>query len=179
MQSKATTVKDYLAELPADRREAIQAVRAVILKNLDKNYEEGMQYGAISYFVPHRIYPAGHHLDSNRALTFAGLASQKNYMSLGIMFNFLDNTEKNWFKSAWARTGKKLDMGVCCIRFRNVEDLALDVIGELIRRTPAEKYVEQYESVRRRTATQAKRNSPSKAIRKNLKKPESAARSSK
>src|SRR5688572_3254611 len=79
MQSKAKTVKEYLASLPADRRKAISAVRAVIRKNLDKTYEEGMQYGAIGYYVPHRVYPHGYHCDPKQPLPFAGLGWQKNH----------------------------------------------------------------------------------------------------
>jgi len=79
MQSKATTVKQYLAELPEERRQAIQAVRKVILKNLDKDYEEGMLYGMIDFYVPHRVYPSGYHCDPKQPLCYAGLASQKNY----------------------------------------------------------------------------------------------------
>lgn len=170
MQSKATTVKDYLAELPADRRAAIQAVREVILKNLDKNYEEGMQYGAISYYVPHRVYPPGYHCDPRIALPFGGLGSQKNYMSLGLMCHYGDTDELKWFQSAWAKTGKKLDMGKCCIRFKKVEDLALDVIGEAVRRVPAERFIEQYEAARagRASGGAPVRKSPKKAAAKKM-----------
>jgi hypothetical protein len=146
MQSKAATVKAYLAELPPDRRAAIEAVRNVILANLDRDYEEGMAYGAIGYYVPHRIYPAGYHCDPKQGLPFAGLGSQKNYMSLGLMCHYSHTGEDRWFRAAWARTGKKLDMGKCCIRFRKLEDLALDVIAEAIRRMPVKKYIEHYES---------------------------------
>ena len=147
MQSKSTTVAQYLAELPEDRRAAISAVRKVILKNLDKDFEEGMQYGMIGYCVPHRIYPAGYHCDPKQPLPFACLASQKNYMSLYAMSLYGSGSEAEWFHSEWAKTGKKLDMGKSCIRFKKVEDLALDVIGEAIRRVTVKKYIEQYESV--------------------------------
>lgn len=144
MQSKATTVKGYLAELPQDRRAALEAVRAVILKNLDKDFEEGMAYGMIGYAVPHRVFPAGYHCDPKQPLPYAALASQKNYMSVYLMCVYGDSEHAVWFREAWARTGKKLDMGKSCIRFKKVEDLALDVIGESIRRIPAKKYIEFY-----------------------------------
>jgi hypothetical protein len=153
MQSKATTVQQYLAELPPDRRAAIQAVREVILKNLDGGYEEGMQYGMIGYFVPHRLYPAGYHCDPKTALPFASLSSQKNHMGFGIMSNYLNSPEDRWFRSAWKKTGKKLDMGACCVRFKKLDDVALDVLGESIRRMPVKKYVALYESM---LATRAK-----------------------
>jgi len=157
MQSKATTVSDYLASLPPDRRGAIEAVREVILANLDKDYEEGMQYGLIGYYVPHRIYPAGYHADPKQGLPLAGLASQKNYMSVYLMglycgcFDGVSDTSLvKWFREAWAKSGRKLDMGKACIRFKKVDDLALDVLGEAIRRLPAKKYIEAYEKAIRR-----------------------------
>ncbi len=148
MQSKATTVEQYLAELPPDRREAISAIRDVILKNLDKDYEEGMNYGMIGYSIPHRIFPDGYHCNPKQPLPFACLASQKNYMSLHIMCVYTQGEEDSWFRQAWAKTGKKLDMGKCCIRFRKLEDVALDVIGEVIRRSPAKAFIEYYKSAR-------------------------------
>src|SRR6478672_5651786 len=106
MQSKAATVTQYLASLPADRRADVEAVRKVILKNLDKDYEEGMQYGMIGYYVPHRTYPAGYHCDPRQPLPFAGLASQKNYMALYLMCVYGEGELATWFRQAWAKTGK-------------------------------------------------------------------------
>src|SRR5580692_11801463 len=125
MQYKVTTVEQYLSELPEDRRKAIEAVRQVILRNLDKDYEEGIQYGMIGYYVPHRVYAAGYHCDPKQPLPFAGLASQKNYMSLYLMCVYGSTEQSQRFQQAWAKTGKKLDMGKACIRFKKLEDLAL------------------------------------------------------
>ena len=112
-----------------------------MLKNLDKDYEEGMQYGMIGYYVPHRVYPPGYHCDPRQPLPFAGLASQKNHMALYLMCVYGDTDHTKWFQEAWAKTGKKLDMGKACVRFKKVEDLALEVIGEAIKRVPAKKYI--------------------------------------
>jgi hypothetical protein len=149
MQSKARTVDAYLRSLPEDRRAAVSAVREVILKNLDASYEEGIQYGLIGYYVPHSVYPKGYHCDSKQPLPFAALGSQKNYMSLYLMSVYCGCMDKSaggehgqWFRKAWAQTGKKLDMGKACIRFKKVEDLPLDLIGEAIRRVPASLYIE-------------------------------------
>lgn len=143
MQSKAPTVEAYLDSLPDDRRKALAAVRKVIRKNLDKDYKEGMQYGMIGYYVPHSVYPPGYHCDPKQGLPFAGLASQKNYMSLYVMSAY--GEKDKWFKSEWAKTGKKLDMGKCCIRFKKLDDLPLDLVGELIRRSPVKSYIAYYE----------------------------------
>ena len=146
MQSKATTVEQYLASLPDDRRAALETVRAVIRKNLDADYEEGMQYGMIGYYVPHRVFPPGYHCDPKQPLSFAGLASQKNHMAVYLMCVYGNGTEKDWFAKAWKKTGKKLDMGKSCVRFRRIDDVALDVIGEAIKRVPAKKYIADYEA---------------------------------
>ncbi|MDX2054744.1 MAG: DUF1801 domain-containing protein [Polyangiaceae bacterium] len=144
MPSKATTVEQYLAGLPEARREALKAVHAVILKSLDKDYAEGIQYGMIGYFVPHSVYPAGYHCDPKIPLPFASLGSQKSHMSLHLMHLFMDPKAAEKFQAAWAKTGKKLDMGKACIRFKKLEDLSLEVIAETIAKMPARKYIETY-----------------------------------
>ncbi len=142
VQSKAKTVKEYLAELPEDRRAAIQAVREVVLENLDGEFEEGMTYGMIGYYVPHSVYPPGYHCDPRMPLPFANLASQKNHMALYLMCIYGDSSLRKWFEGEWKKSGKKLDIGKSCLRFKKLEDLALNVIGEAIRRVPARKYIE-------------------------------------
>jgi len=153
MQSKASTVQAYLRSLPADRRAAISAVRDVILKNLDPSYEEGMQYGMIGYYVPHSVYPKGYHCDPKQPLPFAMLASQKNYMSLYLMCVYGGGDDESagskharWLREAWAKTGKKLDMGKSCIRFKKAEDLPLELIGEAVKRVPAASYIRAIEA---------------------------------
>lgn len=145
MQSQAATVDEYLAELPDDRRAAIQAVRDVILENLAEDFEEGMQYGMIGYYVPHRVYPPGYHCDPKQPLPFACLASQKNYMSLYLMCVYGDEKERERFEKAWTKTGKKLDMGKSCIRFRKLEDIPLEVVGTAIGRYTPKKCIAAYE----------------------------------
>lgn len=160
MQSSASSVQEYLASLPADRRAAIDAVRAVILANLDPMLEEGMQYGMIGYYVPHSRFPAGYHCDPKQPLPYAGLASQKNHMAVYMMGLYVggeasanaEPTEnERWFREAWATTGKKLDLGKSCLRFKKLDDLALDVIGEAFRRVTARQYIDTYMAVLDRT----------------------------
>lgn len=133
-----------MASLPPDRKAAIEAVRTVINANLGKDFEEGMQYGAIGWYVPHRVFPAGYHCDPKQPLPYAGLGSQKNHLSLGLMSVYMDAEHDAWFRKAWKATGKKLDMGKVCIRFKRAEDLALEVIADAVRRMPAKKHVEMY-----------------------------------
>jgi len=159
MQSKAQTVEQYLAELPPDRRAALSALRAVILANIDPLYVEGMGYGMAGYSVPHSIYPPGYHCNPKLPLPFAGFASQKHYMSLylcGLYTQFDDGAASGatrWFREAWAKTGKKLDMGKGCVRFKSLDDLALDVIAESFRRLPAKTFIAYYERSRSEALT--------------------------
>ncbi len=154
MRSSATTVKDYLASLPEDRRKGIETVRDIILKNLDPDYEEGMMWGMIGYAVPHRVWPLGYHVDPKKPLLMCALASQKNTMTVYLMSVYGGQAgtnggvgspaEREWFEKAWKATGKKLNMGGCCIHFKTLEHAALDVIGEAVRRMPAKTYVDHY-----------------------------------
>jgi hypothetical protein len=154
MQSSATTVADYLAELPEERRHIVDTVRKVILDNLDGGYTETMGYGMIGYSIPHSMFPAGYHCDPKQPLPFAGIASQKNYVSVYLMGLYVgcigdeECGEAQWFREAWSASGKKkLDLGKACLRFKKLDDVALDVIGESIRRMPAQRYIERYETV--------------------------------
>lgn len=173
VQSKAKIVEQYLRELPKDRREAISAVRDVILANLPKGYEEGMGYGMIGYHVPHSVYPPGYHCNPEQPLPFASLASQKNHMAFYLMSLYQDPAFETWFRGAWSKTGKKLDMGKCCVRFRRLEDVPLKVVAQAIRKVPVKRYVERYEAALRSSAPAAGR---SKATGRGKKKPSRPAK---
>ena len=145
MHSDAATVEAYLAELPEDRRAAIAAVREVILRHLPAGFEEVMQYGMISYVVPLERYPKTY---NNQALTVTSLASQKNHMAIYLMGVYGDDGTDGadgWFRRRWAETGKRLDMGKSCLRFKRLDDLALDVVGEAIARTSVDDLIAAYE----------------------------------
>ncbi|MFT5423732.1 MAG: hypothetical protein ACI89L_001520 [Phycisphaerales bacterium] len=175
MPTKPTTVKQYLDSLPADRREALGAIREVILANLDPAFEEGIQYGMIGYFVPHGVYPAGYHCDKTQPLPFVGLASNKNQMSIHLFCLYCDEGEKDRFVAAWAKTGKKLDMGKGCVRVKSLEGVPLDVLGKTIKRITAKRFIKAYEAgfgpeaLAKRKTDRAASKSP--APKKPIKKP--------
>ncbi len=143
----ANSVKTYLEFLPADRRTALSAVRDVIRAHLPKGYEECMFTGMIGYVVPHSIYPAGYHCNPKLPLVYAWLENQKNHMSLHLMGIYGDTATAEWFQKAWKAAGKKLDMGKACVRFKKLEDVPLDVVGQVIARIPLKAYVERVEKV--------------------------------
>jgi uncharacterized protein DUF1801 len=141
-----------------------------------------MQYGMIGYYVPHHVYRAGYHCDPRLPLPFAGLASQKNHCSLYLMCVYGESELSKWFQEAWAKTGKKLDMGKACVRFKKSEDLALDVIGEAIRRVPAKKYIAACEatlqSARKPASAKSGKASPPVKAAARAKKPKPARKKS-
>ena len=166
MQSKATTVAQYIKELPDKRRKPIKAVRKVIRDHLPKGYKEGMQYGMIGYFVPHSVYPAGYHCDPSQPLPFAHLASQKNHMAIYLFGMYSDPKLTKWFVKEWKKSGKKLDMGKSCIRFKKLDDLPLQLIGEVISKTSVEEMIQSYEksipATKRKKAKPVKRKAAKK-----------------
>lgn len=148
MQSKAQTVEGYILELPVERREVVKTVREVILENLPEGYEEVMQYGVISYVVPFSIYPSGYHANPLQPLPYLSLASQKNYFALYFMHIYGDPATLKWFTGEYKKSGKKLDMGKSCVRFKKLADLPLDLMGKVVGLTPVKKWIEIYEKAR-------------------------------
>lgn len=145
MQSKATTVAAYLKELPADRRVAIEAVRKVVLANVDRDtVQETMGYGMIGFSIPHRVFPQGYHCDPSMPVPYIALASQKQYMSLYLMGVYGGSAEERFLRDGFAKAGLRIDLGKCCLRFKRLEDLDLDVVAQTIRRVPARAYLDRY-----------------------------------
>ena len=151
MQSKATTVDTYIAELPEDRQKAINELRKVIKKNLPKGFKEGMGYGMMGWSVPHSIYPAGYHCNPKDPLPFMGLASQKNSINLYHMGIYADPKLLKWFQDAHAKASpKKLDMGKSCVRYKKPEDIPYKLIGELATKITVNEWIAFYEKAIKR-----------------------------
>jgi len=150
MQSKASTVAEYLASLPDNRKKIITDLRKEIKRNLPKGFEEKMQYGMITYVVPHKLYVDGYHVNSKDPLPFISLASQKNHIALYHMMMYQGEL-KDWFVSAWKKTSdRKLDMGKCCIRFKKPEDIPIKLIGELAGKVTPQQWILTYEEAIRK-----------------------------
>ena len=147
VRSAAATVEEYLQELAPDRREDIQSVRELVLDNLPPGYVETMNWGMITYEIPLDRYPKTY---NSQPLMYAALASQKRYMSLYLMCVYSHQESRTWFEERYRASGKKLNMGKSCVRFRRVEDLPLDVIAETIAGTSVEDYIKFYEASRKR-----------------------------
>lgn len=146
VQSRAATVEEYLDELPPERRTVIAAVRDMIARNLPAGYRECMGFGMINYVIPLERYPKTY---NGQPLGYVALAAQKNHFALYLMSIYADPAQEARLRDAFAKAGKKLDMDKSCVRFKKLDDLPLEALGELIAATPPESYIERYEAVRR------------------------------
>jgi uncharacterized protein YdhG (YjbR/CyaY superfamily) len=151
MQSKATTPEQYLSELPEDRKEAMLKLRNAIKENLPQGFEEVISYGMLGYVVPHSIYPSGYLCDPKLPLPFINLASQKNFIALYHMGIYANKNLESWFVSEYPKHVKsKLDMGKSCIRFKKMDDIPFDFIGELAAKVSVEDWISIYEKAFRK-----------------------------
>ena len=147
VRSSATTVEDYLDELASERRVQIEAVRSVVLENLPYGYTESMNWGMITWETPLERYPKTY---NKQPLMYAALASQKNYMSLYLMCVYAHDGAQTEFERRYRASGKKLNMGKSCVRFKSVDDLPMDLIAETIASTPVDDYIKSYEAARKK-----------------------------
>ena len=149
MPAKAPTPTAFLAALPAERRAAIAEVRQVILDHLPKGYQEEVSAGMLTYSVPLSVLPDTY---NGHPLWYLALGSQKNYMALHLMPLYGDKPTETWFRAEFKARGLKLDMGKACVRFKSVDDLPLDVIGELVAKFPLDAWVRMYVQSRKKEA---------------------------
>ena len=151
MQSKATTPEHYLAELPEDRKEAMLKLRNVIKDNLPKGFQEQMSYGMLGYVVPHSIYPNGYHCNPKLPLPFINLASQKNFIALYHMGIYANKNLLDWFVAEYPKHFKtKIDMGKSCLRFKKMDDIPFELIGELVKKMSVQDWISIYENAFRK-----------------------------
>ena len=146
MQSDAASVEEYLAGLPEDRRTAIGAVRDTVNAHLPDGYVETMAFGMIGWVIPLQDYPDTY---NKQPLAIASLASQKNHMALYLMGLYSEGPELGWFQQQYADRGLRLDMGKSCVRSKRLDEVPLDVVGEVIAKIPPATYIERYEAARR------------------------------
>jgi hypothetical protein len=150
VRSSAVTATQYVAALPAERQVVIKKLRLILKKNLPKGFSETMAYGMIGYVVSHRLYPAGYHCDPKQPLPFINLASQKQHVALYHM-GLYEGPLLEWFKREWPRhTTAKLDLGKCCLRFKNLDQIPYALIGKLATKVTPAAWIKIYEKAVKR-----------------------------
>ncbi|CAN1502601.1 Domain of unknown function DUF1801 [Flavobacteriaceae bacterium] len=147
MQSDFKTPQEYLDSLPEERKIAIEKLRKVIKLNLPEGFQEEMSYGMLGYVVPHSIYPKGYHCKPNLPLPFMNIASQKNFIALYHMGIYANPELLNWFVAEYSKlVQSKIDMGKSCIRFKKIEDIPYELIGELAAKMTVLEWISIYEN---------------------------------
>jgi hypothetical protein len=147
VQSSAPTVAQYLESLPAERRAVMVKVRAAVKRSMPKGYKESMGYGMICWTVPLSVLPDTY---NGEPLCYAALAAQKNHTALYLMGPYGDPALLAELKAGYKAAGLKLDMGKSCLRFKSLDDIALDVVSRVISRVPVATYVVMYQKTRRK-----------------------------
>lgn len=147
MQNQANSPEDYISQVPEDRQEALKKLRKTIHNNLPKEFEEGIQYGMIGYYVPHSVYPDGYHCDPKTPLPFMSFASQKNSINLYHSGIYVVPEIHDWFVNEYPKHSKrKLDMGKSCIRFKKIDEIPFNLIGELCTKLSVSEWINIYET---------------------------------
>ena len=146
MTSDAKNPEEYINSLPEDRKIHIEKLRNIILKNLPKGFQEGMNYGMMGYYVPHTIYPNGYHCKPTDPLPFLGFASQKNSINLYHMGIYANKDLYDWFVAEYPKyASRKLDMGKSCVRFKKLDEIPYTLIGELMKKMSVKDWIDFYE----------------------------------
>ena len=151
MQSKATRVEEYIAEVPRERRPYFEKLRETILENIPEGFEEQISYGMIGYVVPHSLYPEGYHCNVKLPLPFTNIASQKRFIGFYHMGIYSNPALIDWFITEYPKHSKlKLDMGKSCVRFNKAEHIPYTLIGELMTKISVDDWIKHYESIVKR-----------------------------
>jgi len=146
MQYEASSPEDYISQVPEDRQDTLNKLRQVINDNLPKDFEEGMIYKMIGYYVPHSVYPDGYHCSPETPLPFMSFASQKNSVNLYHSGIYAKPELHDWFVNEYPKHCKrKLDMGKSCIRFKKMDEIPFELIGELTRKMTCDEWISIYE----------------------------------
>ena len=147
VSSKASSVDEYLTELPAEERVVISRVRDVVLENLPDGFVETMNWGMISYEIPLDVYPETY---NGKPLSYVALAAQKRHYALYLNGVYMDPKQQELLAKGFDDAGKKMDMGKSCLRFKKLDDLPLDVVGQIIAATSVQDLIAGYEAARRK-----------------------------
>ena len=147
MQYEAKSPEDYISQVPEERQDALKKLRNAIKDNLPKDFEEGMIYKMIGYYVPHSVYPDGYHCDTKTPLPFMSFASQKNSVNLYHSGIYAKPKLHDWFVNEYPKHCKrKLDMGKSCIRFKKMDEIPFELIAELTKKMTCEEWIDIYET---------------------------------
>lgn len=151
MKAVGNAVEEILENIPEERAEAFRKLHEIILANLPKGFEAGISYGGLGYVVPHSVYPDGYHCKPSEPLPFAGIASQKHSINFYHMGMYSRPEILDWFVEELKKTSnRKPDVGKSCVRFKHLDEIPYELIGELMQKISMEEWIQIYESERKK-----------------------------
>ncbi len=147
MQIPASTVEDYISQIPEERKVVFKQLFDIINQNLPAGFESSLSSGMIGWNVPLEKYPAGYHCTPGSPLPFLALASQKNFIALYHMGIYAKPELLDWFVEEFPKHSKrKLDMGKSCIRFKKMDEIPFELIAELSKKMTVDEWINIYEA---------------------------------
>ena len=148
MKIKAKDIEKYIQNIPEERKEIFEKLMDVIRTNIPEGFSEELGYGMPAWVVPHSLYPKGYHCSTELPLPFVSIASQKNFIALYHMGIYNTPELLQWFVREYPKHClRKLDMGKSCIRFKKIDDIPFELIGELMKKMTTKDWIEKYESI--------------------------------
>ncbi len=146
MTIPANSVQEYLDNVPEERKEVFRKIFDTISQNIPEGFDERLSYGMIGWVVPHSLYPGGYHCTPELPLPFLAIGSQKNFIALYHMGIYANQNLLQWFQDEYPKHAKtKLDMGKSCIRFKKMNDIPVELIGELVTKMTPKEWISLYE----------------------------------
>jgi hypothetical protein len=156
MQIQADTPDHYIDLLPEDRKEPISKLRKAVLDNLPEGFVETIGYGMLGYVVPHSLYPAGYHCDPKLPLPFINIASQKNHISMYHMGIYSNKELLEWYLNEYEKVfHTKPEMGKGCLKFKKLNLIPYQLIGELASKISVAEWINYYETNIKKGSTRA------------------------
>jgi hypothetical protein len=146
--ARPVTVPSYLASLTAEKRTVIEEARAFVLRHIPEGYSEFMNWGVINWGIPLEEFSDTH---NGQPLCYVGLGAKKNYNSLYLMGAYKTANGKyttpfsaKLLVDAFKKAGKRLDMGNCCLHFKQLDDLELTSVAKVIAMSTPKEYIAYY-----------------------------------
>lgn len=147
MHIPANSIEEYLGALPKERKVVIERMISLFATRLPEGFEQGLNYGMPSFYVPHNRYPDGYHCDPKLPLPFINMASQKNFVALYHMGIYATPELLEWWQTEYPKHSKyKLDMGKSCVRFKRLDDIPWGLLEELAQKITPESWIATYEA---------------------------------
>lgn len=140
------TSEEYIASAETlEQADALRRMRETISENLPAGYEETCNNGMINWVIPHALYPLGYHCNPKQPIGHFCLTTAKTGITVHVFGIYIVPGIAEWFFVEYEkRVGKKADAGKACIRFKKLDAIPYDLMGELAAKISPKEFIEHY-----------------------------------